>query len=175
MSAAEVVRRARLAGATVAVAESLTGGALASAIVDVPGASAVLRLGVVAYETATKASVLGVDAALLAERGPVDPDVAMGMAEGVRRLADVGGPATIGVSTTGVAGPDPQGGHAVGEVHVGIATAAGTRSVVLRLGGDRAAIRAATVEAAIAELLATLDGIHRPSTDLTGSELEYEM
>lgn len=149
MTAADVVRLAREAGATIAVAESLTGGALASAIVDVPGASAVLRLGVVAYDTATKASVLDVDAALLAERGAVDGDVAAGMAAGVRALADVGGPATIGVATTGVAGPEPQDGHAVGEVHLGIATATGARSVRLDLTGDRAAIRAATVAAAL--------------------------
>ncbi|GAA2174639.1 CinA family protein [Agrococcus versicolor] len=169
------MRRARSLGATIAVAESLTGGALASAIVDVPGASAVLRLGVVAYDTAMKASVLGVDAGMLAERGPVDAGVAAQMAAGVRALADVAGPATIGVSTTGVAGPEQQGGHAVGEVHVGIATTRGTRSVERALAGDRAAIRAATVEAALAELLVELDGIHRPSTDATGSEQEYEM
>ena len=156
MTAADVVRAAREAGATLAVAESLTGGALASAIVDGPGASAVLRLGVVAYDTGMKASVLGVDADVLATRGPVDADVAAQMAAGVRLLADVDGPATIGVATTGVAGPDPQDGHAVGEVHVGIATADGARSVRLALAGDRAAIRAATVEAALAELLREL-------------------
>lgn len=157
MTAADVVRLAREAGATIAVAESLTGGALASAIVDVPGASAVLRLGVVAYDTAMKASVLGVDALLLAERGAVDGDVAARMAAGVRALADVDGPATIGVATTGVAGPDAQDGHAVGEVHVGIATVAGARSVRLDLPGDRAAIRAATVAAALDALAAELD------------------
>ncbi|MFC7432769.1 MULTISPECIES: CinA family protein [unclassified Agrococcus] len=156
MTAAEVVRVARETGATIAVAESLTGGALASAIVDVPGASAVLRLGVVAYDTAMKASVLGVDSRLLAERGPVDAEVARRMAEGVRTLAVTDGPATLGVATTGVAGPSPQGGHAVGEVHVGIATAAGARSVRLDLDGDRASIRAQAVQAALAEALATL-------------------
>lgn len=149
MTAADVVRLAREAGATIAVAESLTGGALASAIVDVPGASAVLRLGVVAYDTAMKASVLGVAAPLLAERGAVDGDVAAQMAAGVRILADVDGPATIGVATTGVAGPEPQDGHAAGEVHVGIATRSGARSVRLDLLGDRTAIRAATVVAAL--------------------------
>ncbi|WP_144719652.1 CinA family protein [Agrococcus jejuensis] len=156
MTAADVVRLAREAGATIAVAESLTGGALASAIVDVPGASAVLRLGVVAYDTAMKASVLGVDAALLAERGAVDGEVAARMAVGARLLADVGGPATIGVATTGVAGPEPQDGHAVGEVHVGLATADGARSIRLDLAGDRAGIRAATVAAALDALAAEL-------------------
>ncbi|QCR19621.1 CinA family protein [Agrococcus sp. SGAir0287] len=164
MTAADVVRAARAAGATVAVAESLTGGAVASAIVDVPGASAVLRLGVVAYDTAMKASVLGVDAALLAERGAVDGDVAAQMASGARLLADVDGPATIGVATTGVAGPEPQDGHPVGEVHVGLATAAGARSIRLRLAGDRAAIRAAAVAAALDALLEALGTIGAPPT-----------
>lgn len=167
MTAADVVRLARERGATIAVAESLTGGALASALVDVPGASAVLRLGVVAYDTAMKASVLGVEARLLAERGPVDPEVAQRMAEGARVLADVDGPATIGVATTGVAGPTPQGGHPVGEVHVGIATAEGTRSVRLDLAGDRAVIRRATVDAALRELLATLAGRPNPGDAAT--------
>ncbi|SDH22336.1 CinA family protein [Agrococcus jejuensis] len=162
MTAADVVRLAREAGATIAVAESLTGGALASAIVDVPGASAVLRLGVVAYDTAMKAAVLGVDAELLAQRGAVDGDVAAQMAAGARLLADVAGPATVGVATTGVAGPEPQDGHAVGEVHVGVATAAGARSIRLDLAGDRAAIRAATVAAALDALVAEL-AAHPPT------------
>lgn len=164
MTAADVVRLAREAGATIAVAESLTGGALASAIVDVPGASAVLRLGVVAYDTAMKASVLGVDAALLAERGAVDGEVAARMAVGARLLADVDGPATIGVATTGVAGPEPQDGHAVGEVHVGLATADGARSIRLDLAGDRAGIRAATVAAALDALAAELAAPSRTIT-----------
>lgn len=156
MTAVDVVRLARETGATIAVAESLTGGALTSAIVDVPGASAVLRLGVVAYDTAMKASVLDVDAALLARRGAVDGDVAAQMAAGVRLLAAVDGPATIGVATTGVAGPQPQDGHGVGEVHVGIATAAGARSRRLDLAGDRPAIRAAAVAAALEMLVVEL-------------------
>ncbi|ERK66281.1 hypothetical protein N136_04746, partial [Leifsonia aquatica ATCC 14665] len=60
----------------------------------------------------------------------------------------------IGVATTGVAGPDPQGGRAVGTVYLGIATSTGTRVVELALEGDRAEIRRATVERAIAELVA---------------------
>ena len=99
---AGVVAMLARAGQTLAVAESLTGGLLCARVVDVPGASTVLRGGVVAYATDLKVGLLGVDRAALARTGPVDPQVAVAMAQGVReRLA-----ATWGVSTTGVAGPD---------------------------------------------------------------------
>lgn len=138
---------------TIAVAESLTGGLLVAELVSVPGASAVVRGGVVAYATPLKHSLLGVDAALLEEQGPVDPEVARQMAAGVRRrLAVDGEPAAIGVSTTGVAGPDPQHGHPVGEVWLGLAWGDEVRARRLELAGDRAAIRTATVAAALAWL-----------------------
>ncbi|GAA5012016.1 hypothetical protein GCM10025734_57140 [Kitasatospora paranensis] len=107
----------RAQGATVAVAESLTGGLLAAALVDVPGASATFRGSVTAYATELKASVLGVDEGLLAVHGPVHPVVARQMADGVRRLLG----ATYGLATTGVAGPEAQDGLPVGTVHVGFA------------------------------------------------------
>ncbi|WP_040163473.1 CinA family protein [Microbacterium gorillae] len=137
-------------GLTIACAESLTGGQVVSALVDVPGASRAVRGGVVAYDTAVKASVLGVDGDLLATRGAVDPDVARQMAERVRALlATDAGPASIGVATTGVAGPDPQDGHPVGTVFIAVATAAATVVHELHLSGDRAAIRTATVTAVL--------------------------
>jgi nicotinamide-nucleotide amidase len=140
-------------GWTIAVAESLTGGLLVAELVSVPGASAVVRGGVVAYATPLKHELLGVDADLLAENGPVDPEVARQMAAGAReRLAVDGEPAAIGLSTTGVAGPDPQGGHPVGEVWLGLADERGAEARRLELGGDRAAIRAATVDAALSWL-----------------------
>jgi nicotinamide-nucleotide amidase len=141
------------AGATLATAESLTGGGLASAVTGVPGASAVFRGGVVAYATDLKAALLGVDPALLHRNGPVDPDVATAMARGVRdRLAS-----TFGVATTGVAGPDEQDGHPVGEVYV--AVVGPVRALVRRFtfAGDRDAIRAATVSAALAAVARELD------------------
>lgn len=156
-AAAEVVRRLTAAHRTVAVAESLTGGRVMASLVDIPGASAVVRGGVVAYATPLKSSLLGVDAALLAARGPVDAGVAAAMAEGVRRAAAVNGdPADIGLGTTGVAGPDPQGDAPVGLVFVAVADGAGTEVRELRLDGDRAAIREAAVEAVLALLLARL-------------------
>jgi nicotinamide-nucleotide amidase len=133
-------------GQTFAVAESLTGGALGAAVTSLPGVSATFRGGIVAYATELKAELLGVDRGLLADRGPVDPDVAIAMAEGVRdRLG-----ATWGLSTTGVAGPDPQAGHPPGEVYVGVAGPGRfTRVADLRFSGDRDSIRADSVEAAL--------------------------
>lgn len=131
---------------TLAVAESLTGGALVSALVSVPGASAVVLGGVVAYQTALKRSLLGVDEGLLDRHGPVHRDVAAAMATGVRdRLAVDGRPADVGLATTGVAGPDPQGGHEPGTVFVGLAVPGAVRVVELSLTGDRQAIRNDTV------------------------------
>ncbi|KQV26694.1 MULTISPECIES: CinA family protein [unclassified Microcella] len=149
-AAAEVIRRLTAAHRTVAVAESLTGGRVVSALVDIPGASAVVRGGVVAYATPLKSSLLGVQARLLDARGPVDPDVAAAMAEGVRRAAAVeGAPADVGLATTGVAGPDAQDAAPVGLVFVAVADDRGTEVRELRLEGDREAIRAAAAEAVL--------------------------
>jgi len=141
-------------GETLAVAESLTGGALAATVVAVPGVSATFRGGVVAYATELKSELLGVDAALLARKGPVDPDVAVAMAAGVRHRLG----ATWGLGTTGVAGPDPQDGHPPGVCFVALAGPDGTRVQALALDGDRAAVRAAAVAAALALLHAALTG-----------------
>jgi len=138
---------------TIAVAESLTGGLLVSSLVAVPGASKVVLGGVVAYNTAIKASVLGVDRTLLEARGAVDPDVATQMASGVRTaLAVDGRPADIGIATTGVAGPDIQDGKPVGTAFIGIATAAGVVSIELAMSGDRDTIRSGVVSESLVEL-----------------------
>lgn len=153
-AAARVVAELGRRGATLAVAESLTGGLLAAEIVSIPGASAVFRGGIVAYDTAIKHSVLGVDAALLAERGAVDISVAQQMADRVRSVLAVDGQsADFGLATTGVAGPDPQDGQPPGTVFIALASGAGFAVSRLHLSGDRAAIRAMTVQAALALLL----------------------
>lgn len=153
-----VIRMLAQRGLTVAAAESLTGGELTAELTSVPGASAVVLGGAVVYATGLKHSLLGVDADLLAAEGPVHPEVARQLAEGVRlKLAVDGRPADLGLSTTGVAGPDPQGGRAVGTVFVGIATAAGTRVVELALSGDRAGIRRQVVERVVEEVATTLE------------------
>ena len=144
-------------GWSLAVAESLTGGALTDAFVRVPGASTVLVGGVVAYATPLKASVLGVDRALLEREGPVHPGVALQMAEGVRAALAVDGlPADVGVATTGVAGPDPQGGRPPGTVYLAVATPNGGRTSRLDLPGDRQAVRGGAVAAAVGLLLTVL-------------------
>lgn len=148
-SAAQVLALLDGAGRTLAVAESLTGGLLAARIVDVPGASAVFRGGIVAYATDLKSTLLDVDPVLLAARGPVDPEVAAQMAAGVRRRTG----ADVGVSTTGVAGPDSQGGRAAGTVYVAVDVRDGPCRVwPLALTGDRAAVRDGAVRAALALL-----------------------
>jgi len=149
----ELVTALSSLGQTVASAESLTGGLVISQLIDPPGASAVVRGGVVAYATDAKASVLGVDAELLAYRGAVDADVAQQMAEGVRRVLH----ADWGVSTTGVAGPDPQDGMPVGRVYVAVAGPDGTQVQQHDLSGDRREIRDGAVGAALALLMKSLD------------------
>jgi len=148
--AALLVEALRRGGLTLAVAESLTGGMLASTVVGTAGASRVLRGGVVSYATDVKASLLGVDARLLAERGAVDAQVATQMATGVRRALG----ADVALATTGVAGPQPQDGHPVGHVFVaavrpGRGAEPVSRVLELRLDGDRQSIRAQTVLAAL--------------------------
>jgi nicotinamide-nucleotide amidase len=146
--AASIVSLLTDARATIATAESVTGGRLAARITDVPGASAVFAGGVVSYATAVKVAVLGVPDDLVAEHGVVSEECARSMAEGVRALLRT----TYGVSTTGVAGPDTQEGQPVGTVFVGVAGPAGTDVVRLALAGDRAQIQAAAVDRALSAL-----------------------
>lgn len=140
-------------GWTLGAAESLTGGLVVATLVDVPGASAVVRGGVVAYATDLKATVAGVDPGLLGRRGPVDPEVALQMAAGVRRVLTT----DVGLATTGVAGPDPQDGHAPGEAYVAVSSPAGEEVRRLDLTGSRADVRAACVRAVLALVLEAWD------------------
>lgn len=152
-TAVNLVADLTLRGLTIGVAESLTGGLLIAEFIRVPGASAVVRGGIVAYNTALKHSLLGVDAALLAQFGAVHPDVAEQMAEGVRAATAVDDvPADIGLSTTGVAGPDPQDGQPVGTVFIAVATRNGTSVRQLALSGSRDAIRRRVVSESLAQL-----------------------
>lgn len=148
--AGDAVAALRAAGATVATAESLTGGLVCGALVDVPGASYVVRGGVVAYAADLKTTLLGVPESLVAERGTVDAEVAAQMAVGVRdRLG-----ATYGISTTGVAGPGPDEGKPAGTVHIAVAGPHGVLTRLLELSGDRDEIRSGTVAALLSWLVA---------------------
>lgn len=141
-------------GETVAVAESLTGGMVAADITAAPGSSRAFRGSVTAYATDLKRDLLGIDGALLEERGAVDEDVARMMAEGVRAALN----ASWGLSTTGVAGPEPQDGKPVGTVFVAVAGPHGTVCRGLNLDGDRGEIRKGSVEGALALLHDELAG-----------------
>ncbi|MEV0740443.1 CinA family protein [Streptomyces sp. NPDC050549] len=159
-TATEVVRLLTVSGATLAVAESLTGGLVAAEITSVPGASKAFRGSVTAYATELKHQLLGVDAALLAERGAVDAQVAAQMAAGVRKALG----ADWGIATTGVAGPEPQDGQPVGTVFVAVdgpfgpdsGAAGGGKVAALRLNGGRAEIRMESVRSVLALLLERL-------------------
>ena len=141
------------ANQTIAVAESLTGGAVSGRLTDVPGAAAVLRGGVVAYATELKAELLGVDAELLDVEGAVHPEVARQMADGVRvRLG-----ADLGAATTGVAGPSPQDGRPPGTLHVAVAWEGGAWVRSTLLVGPRTAVRQASVGLVLALVIGAIE------------------
>jgi nicotinamide-nucleotide amidase len=150
--AVEIIAVLTAAGHTVAAAESLTGGLVAAALTDVPGSSAAFRGGVVSYATELKASLLGVDTGLLARHGPVHAPVAAAMADGVRERLG----ATVGVATTGVAGPGPQDGHPAGTVHIAVSLAGDTVVRTMGLAGNRDEVRRLTVERVLGLLLGRL-------------------
>lgn len=159
----------RSAGQTVAFCESLTAGLATATLADVPGASAVLRGGLITYATDLKAELAGVPPQLLAEHGPVSEPVAAAMAAGARTACG----SDWAVALTGVAGPEGQDGHPVGEVWLGIAGPGwparalraeppgrmrpvfcpAERKPVPVIEGDRPAIRRASVDAAFRALI----------------------
>lgn len=146
-SAADAITHCRERGLRLATAESLTGGLLAAAIVEVPGSSTVFRGGVVTYATDTKASVLGVDPGLLDH--VVSEDVAAAMAERATGLFD----ADLGIGTTGVAGPEPLDDQPPGTawiaVHLRARDGQPARTLTRRLAasGDRQEVRTAVTSA----------------------------
>jgi nicotinamide-nucleotide amidase len=140
-------------GATLATAESLTGGRLAAAVTSVPGASRSYLGGMVTYATELKQSLLGVPTDVVTEYGVISAECARAMAEGCRESTG----ATYAVATTGVAGPDSQEGKPVGTVFVGIAGPDGVTAISMELVGDRHQIQ----ERACREALSSLCGILR--------------
>lgn len=154
--ATSVIARLGALGVSVGTAESLTGGLVCAALVEVPGASAVVRGGVVSYATEVKRDVLGVPAGLLERHGAVSRACAEAMAAGARRVLGV----DWSVATTGVAGPDPSEGKPVGTVHVAVVGVVEGEQITAHraftLDGDRSAIRMATVTEALSLLHDTL-------------------
>ena len=138
---------------SVATAESLTAGLLAATLAGVPGASEVLRGGLVTYTEHTKIVLAGVAPEILEEVGPVAAPTARALAVGARQRCE----ATWGVGLTGVAGPEPHGGHAVGAVFIGLAGPGETGAievVELHLSGTRWDIRLSAVRESISRLRA---------------------
>ncbi|MGH7639539.1 MAG: CinA family protein [Candidatus Dormibacteria bacterium] len=152
----EVHRLAREAPLrTVATAESCTGGMLAGALSELPGSSSFFVGGVVAYANSAKVALLGVDPAELTRHGAVSQEVALALARGVRSLLGT----TLGVSTTGVAGPDGSEHKPPGLIFVALSGPAGEG--VRRLEGDRGR-RQNRVEAVRAALQLLLEALRRP-------------
>lgn len=154
----ELVSELAASGATVATAESLTAGLLSAMIACVPGASTVLRGGLVVYATDLKGSLADVAPAVLAADGPVAASTARELAVGARGRCR----ADWGIGLTGVAGPDPQDGWAPGTAFLGIAGPGTTEVVRLSLPGDRWQIRVGAAAAAVAHLRRKL--AHRAGT-----------
>lgn len=145
---AALVASAVAANITVATAESLTGGMVAATLIQVPGASGMFQGGVIAYQNELKERLLGVSPALLESRGAVDPEVAAAMALGACAAAG----SRVGISTTGVAGPDPHQGKEVGHVYIGVAFDGEAQSYEYHFGGDREMIRVQATQEAISLL-----------------------
>jgi nicotinamide-nucleotide amidase len=172
-AAAAVVHRLAQRHETLATVESLTGGSLASSIVEIAGVSGIYRGGLVVYATELKATLAGVPADLLSERGPVDPDVAAALAEGGRRRCG----ADWGLATTGVAGPEPQDGKPVGLVYVAVAGPDGGEVRQLDLDGGRDHVRAAAVIEALrllAERLQAADTAQADADESDGADVRAE-
>ena len=137
-----VVEKATAAGATVATAESLTGGLIAAMLTSVPGSSASVRGGIVSYVNEVKAEVLGVSEDVLARQGAVDELVALQMARGA--LRELG--SDVSVAVPGIAGPTgAEPGKPVGTVWIGCATAKKTHAACHHFEGGREAVRLQTV------------------------------
>jgi len=141
-------------GATVAVAESLTGGLLGGALTSTPGSSSTFRGGLVVYATDLKETLAGVPGPLLEAEGPVSASVAAALAAGARDRIG----ATYGVGVTGVAGPDPQNDQPVGTVYVAVAGPVEGMVRSLRCDGDREQVRAQSVAAALSILAEVVTG-----------------
>ena len=166
--AAAVLRYCEANHFKIAAAESLTGGLLADAFVRIPGASKVFLGSAVTYDIRAKAKILGVNADLLAREGAVHPEVARQMAAGTAQLyrQTEDGDCVIGLATTGVAGPGPDGDKPAGLVYIGCSLPCGfngirarqTAAYELRLKGDRKAVRHETVQC-ILEKLRTLSAL----------------
>jgi nicotinamide-nucleotide amidase len=144
------------------IAESLTGGLLTARFAAIAGASDVLLTGIVAYDTRLKHELLGVSNQLLENQGPVDPEVAAQMADGLRsRIANKTGidsDQIVAISTTGVAGPSSQGEKPVGELYIAVSQASETKVFAHQLAGERSQIQNSAVLLGVGHLWDEITG-----------------
>jgi nicotinamide-nucleotide amidase len=144
--AKELVRTLKKKGLTVATAESITAGGLAAAITEISGASDVFLGGTIAYSDSIKTKILGVPKRLLTKHTAVSEEVAIAMATAVRSEFK----SDYAIATTGVAGPGKAYGQKAGTVWIAIVSKSTQQSIALDISGDRASVRHATIESALA-------------------------
>ena len=140
-----IVESLKSKGESLSVAESITGGALTSEIVSVPGASHILKGSIVAYSVEIKMRELSVPQELIDRAGVVSEEVALAMADGIRARLNT----TWSIASTGVAGPGPHQGIAAGTVWLAIVGPNTRETVKLALEGDRETVRRGAVESAL--------------------------
>ena len=161
-TAEKILDRLRSQSKRLVVAESLTGGLLTAQFAAIAGASDVLLTGIIAYDTRLKHELLGVSNQLLENQGPVDPEVAAQMAEGLRsRIASkigIDSDQIVGISTTGVAGPTAQGEKQVGELYIAVSQAGATKVFAHQLEGERGQIQNSAVLLGVGHLWDEITG-----------------
>lgn len=145
-TAAQIVSTLTERHETIAIAESLTGGGVSSALTDIPGTSHIFLGSIIAYSVDIKIRELGVAREKIEEFGVVSEAVAFEMAEGISRKFG----STWALSTTGVAGPGPSHGIPAGTVWIAIIGPGVREAVALNLEGDRSQVRRGAVESALA-------------------------
>ena len=141
-----VVKKLISAKKTLSVAESLTGGGLGAVITEIPGSSQVFLGGITTYSDASKTKLLDVPKRLITKHTAVSEEVAKEMASSARNLFKT----DYAISTTGVAGPGKAYGKSAGTVWMAIATKKEVIAIELSISGDRATVRNATIESALA-------------------------
>ena len=150
--AKSVVKKLSKIRKSISVAESITGGGLASALTDIPGASKVFIGGVIAYSDQVKINELSISKADLLKYGAVSEEIALAMAQGCLKKFKT----DYALATTGVAGPGSDNGVKAGTAWVGVAGKGESFAIALSLSGTREIIRHATITSALAALERTL-------------------
>jgi PncC family amidohydrolase len=164
--ASEILSHLSESNSTLAIAESLTGGALSSLFTTIPGSGSVFRGGIVAYDAPLKTKLLGISAESLEKNGVVSAETAAGMAKGVREAATCEGQemTTWGLGTTGVAGPGETEGKDMGTVYIGVSKEGGESKGFgpFWFPGSREGIMDGTMREALKVLRGEILGVWKP-------------